>query len=354
LNREVCSPKLPSQWFANGPYVDLEGYQFGLGESFHPNALGHELIATAFKNQALNPVEGKLGRIEEGDLLRYSLGEVLTPRLSTVVIYRGSDIITTLVSPSGERFSRITGQPNVTADNGATWDNLEISDPEQGTWTVELYGAEIDEGGEPFQFQWYLEPFPNVAPVAAGTLALSGATVTVDTRASYDADGSIVETGIDFGDGVVKFGTTATHTYVNTETVQITMWVKDDDGAYDFANVGTVVDVSGSSVPGTAPDFEAPAAGSVIRPTPGSTGSGPPGVASANPEPTPLPAHENDLEGPVPSSMADSPHEADPAKADRLTEGGSTTSLWWAVTVALLAAGAISVARLLSTHRRGS
>ena len=87
------------------------------------------------------------------------------------------------------------------------------------------------------------EPPPNEEPVAVASLEQHGATVTVDGSASYDPDGTIVETGFDFGDGTIVLGTTATHTYGAAGDVQITMWVLDDDGAYAFDNVGTTITI---------------------------------------------------------------------------------------------------------------
>lgn len=87
------------------------------------------------------------------------------------------------------------------------------------------------------------KPLPNEEPVPLAALEQHGATVTVDGTASYDPDGTIVETAFDFGDGTIVFGTTATHTYSEPGDVQITMWVRDDEGAYGFANVGTTLTI---------------------------------------------------------------------------------------------------------------
>jgi alpha-tubulin suppressor-like RCC1 family protein len=91
------------------------------------------------------------------------------------------------------------------------------------------------------------EPLPNEEPIPLATLEQHGTTITVDGTASSDPDGTIVETAFDFGDGTLVFGTTATHTYAQGGDVQITMWVKDDDGEYGFAEVGTIIEI---------PDYE--------------------------------------------------------------------------------------------------
>jgi lysophospholipase L1-like esterase len=251
---ELCSSDDPDLWFMNGalpnqgdPEVDSLLTEPVLRESFHPNGLGHFLIANRVQSEIQQPPSGWAGSILPGETLTSTFTVTTNSLLSASVRYRGSDIELTLASPSGEVFNRVTGQDALTQDNGATWEWMEISDPEVGEWRVDLYGAEVDEGGEPFLFQWNVEPLPNQKPTAVATLERHGTTVTIDGSASSDPDGDIVEIAFDFGDGTVEYGTTATHTYNEAGEVLISLWVKDDQGEYDFADVGTVIEV---------PDYE--------------------------------------------------------------------------------------------------
>ncbi len=55
--------------------------------------------------------------------------------------------------------------------------------------------------------------------------------VPFDGTGSYDSDGTIVNYTWDFGDGTKGYGETTTHVYSNPGTYQVTLTVKDDDGA---------------------------------------------------------------------------------------------------------------------------
>jgi hypothetical protein len=90
------------------------------------------------------------------------------------------------------------------------------------------------------------------------------ATVTANASASSDPDGYIANTTIDFGDGTVVTGATATHIYGKPGTYVVTSSVTDNDGATSKAT---------ASVSMVAPP--APASGvAVSSPTPNSTITG--------------------------------------------------------------------------------
>ncbi len=224
-----------SNWFMKG--VSLSG------GSFHPNVLGHKLIANALETQVGVPSWVWTGSIRESE----NLGQTfIVPRSTFIrasVGYPGSDVMITLISPSGEVFDRTSGQANLSADRGDTWETIEIAGPEVGDWTVELLGVDTRPDGDPFEVYWYLRPLPNERPIAVGTIDQHGGLVYVDGSGSYDPDGSIVEMGFDFGDGTVVYGETASHVYEDWGEALVTMWVKDDRGDYGFAEVGTILDI---------------------------------------------------------------------------------------------------------------
>ena len=234
-------------WFMR-PVVSDQGllYDMAYGNLhgvFHPNAFGHQLIADAVAEQVVDPLSGWSGMIRLGESLFGSVFVDAATHLYLSVRYPGSDVKITLTSPSGEVFNRDTLQANMSVNDGATWETLEIDSPEVGEWKVELEGVEIDGVGEPFHFEWFTDPLPNAAPVATATLEQHGATIIVDGSGSFDPDGEIVERGFDFGDGVVAYGETATHTYDGSGNVLVTMWVKDDRGEYDISTVGTTIEI---------------------------------------------------------------------------------------------------------------
>ncbi len=77
----------------------------------------------------------------------------------------------------------------------------------------------------------------NQSPVAA--LAVSPASgvapvsVSASTAGSYDPDGSIASTSIDFGDGTVVNGASAAHTYILAGAYTVRATVKDNFGAFN-------------------------------------------------------------------------------------------------------------------------
>ena len=55
------------------------------------------------------------------------------------VAWPGSDVVTSLISPSGIRFDRANAH-GATHASGATFENWDINSPEQGIWTIESRG----------------------------------------------------------------------------------------------------------------------------------------------------------------------------------------------------------------------
>jgi PKD repeat protein len=71
---------------------------------------------------------------------------------------------------------------------------------------------------------------PTAAIVATPSAAPSGSAVTASTLASTDADGNVVSSSIDFGDGAVLAGPTAAHSYTRAGSYTITATVMDNSG----------------------------------------------------------------------------------------------------------------------------
>jgi len=60
----------------------------------------------------------------------------------------GSDVVMTLITPSGRVITRNTSADDVEHGNGPTFEYYTITDPEPGDWTIELFGADIPIGEE--------------------------------------------------------------------------------------------------------------------------------------------------------------------------------------------------------------
>jgi PKD repeat protein len=71
----------------------------------------------------------------------------------------------------------------------------------------------------------------NVPPTASFTSAIDNLKVDFDGTASSDSDGTIASYSWDFGDGDVGSGATASHTYANGGTYQVTLKVTDNRGS---------------------------------------------------------------------------------------------------------------------------
>jgi PKD repeat protein len=99
---------------------------------------------------------------------------------------------------------------------------------------------------------------PIVSLTATPTSGVGPLTVTASTSGSWDRDGSVVSSSIDFGDGFVAKATTATHTYTTSGTFAIRATVTDDRGATSATtttvkvNAGVVIMNPASSTVGTS------------------------------------------------------------------------------------------------------
>lgn len=68
--------------------------------------------------------------------------------IAVVSQWSGSTVTMSLVSPSGRLIDASTTSSDVAHDSGRTFESFEISDPEPGFWTIELFGTEVPSGGE--------------------------------------------------------------------------------------------------------------------------------------------------------------------------------------------------------------
>ena len=116
----------------------------------------------------------------------------------------------------------------------------------------------------------------NQPPAAALSLSPgSGAAplaVTASSANSTDADGSIASSSIDFGDGTVVAGPSASHTYTTSGSRTVTVTVKDNKGATSTAS-GTVDVTAVSAVTITSPAEGATLAAPVRVAASGTSGS---------------------------------------------------------------------------------
>ncbi|NTW41526.1 MAG: PKD domain-containing protein, partial [Cellulomonadaceae bacterium] len=205
-------------------------------ESFHPNALGHGLMADRIKEQ-LYAGPAPSFTIHRGETVTRTF-LVRGGGLAVNVGWPGSDVVTTLTSPSGVVYTRSEPQ-GADHGNGPTYEYFQVDNPEQGEWTVSMYGVDVDPAGEPVTFDAYDVPIANEAPTAALSVTGSGRTFQFDAGGSTDSDGAITDFMWDFGDGATATGAHVEHTYAYDGSFAPVLEVVDDDGDSSFAQAAT-------------------------------------------------------------------------------------------------------------------
>jgi cytoskeletal protein CcmA (bactofilin family) len=212
-------------------------------ESYHPNKLGHELMARVIELQ-LGVVNPSFEILPEQTIAKKFT--VMNKTFTVNVAWPGSDVRTTLISPSGEVYSR-TDTNGADHGNGETWEYYTVHDAEAGEWTIELFGLDVSPEGEPVTLTTFDEEPVNQLPTATIDVTGSGAAYTFDATTSTDADGSITGYLWDFGDGETATGVVANHTYKEPGEYRASLVVIDDDGDSGFGvatTTATVLDAS--------------------------------------------------------------------------------------------------------------
>ena len=213
-------------------------------ESYHPNKLGQSLMADRIQKLFDKPVEPSFVIQQDQTVTRtffVSNGDV-----HVVTGWPGSDVVTTLISPSGVRYTR-DSHTGADHDAGPTYEWYDISSAEQGTWTAEMYGAEVAPAGEGVTFQASDDAVPNQRPTASFETSTNGSSYTFDASASSDPDGSIAEYIWDFGDGTSATGKIAQHTY-SAGVHQVTLRVVDNAGGANYATGQNLLGSAGANI----------------------------------------------------------------------------------------------------------
>ncbi|AWB86574.1 hypothetical protein C3E77_08055 [Mycetocola zhujimingii] len=237
-DHELCSGS-DSQFLNAIQWRAGEFFQ-ALPESYHPTAYGHRAIADAVSETLGSTAPST--RVYPGQTYSFTT-EVTNDggRAAFSTSWPGSDVIMTLVSPSGRTLDRATTASDVFHTVGPTSELYEVTDPEPGTWTVHLFGSQVAAEGEETILNMYQEPAVNLAPTAQVTTTQSGSSVEVSAASSLDSDGVISEYLWDFGDGTFASGVDAQHTYETPGEYLITLVVTDDSGNKSFASADRAI-----------------------------------------------------------------------------------------------------------------
>nr|WP_198415664.1 nidogen-like domain-containing protein [Cryobacterium sandaracinum] len=152
-------------------------------ESYHPNVLGHSLMADRIE-QELSTIIEPTDQIRPQETVQ-RVFKVQGKRFTVNVAWPGSDVETTLTSPSGQVFSR-SSHNGAMHDNGLTYEYYDINSPEPGQWTVTSFGKDVFPAGEPATLSMYDMPELNRVPNAVVTTTGSGPSFTFDGTTSVD------------------------------------------------------------------------------------------------------------------------------------------------------------------------
>lgn len=229
--------------------------------SYHPNNFGHELLAGRVGSVLREGTgEGTTYQMQEGQRIYSQVGVAEgTTSLTVGATWPGSDVHVSLLSPSGTIHRRTTSHSDARHTVGPTHEKFTITNPEPGPWTVRLYGAELDDHGEPVVLRVGRNGTRNAPPTVAVTMTqIDAKTVRLDASASTDSDGSIAAYRWDLADGTSATGAVVTHTYSQAGTYVPALTVVDDDGAAGFASTpqDVVVELPRYGFSGFAPPVE--------------------------------------------------------------------------------------------------
>ena len=167
--------------------------------------------------------------------------------LDTQVTWGGSDVKTTLTSPTGTIIDRDNLESDTLHILGTNYEIFRIENPEQGEWTVDLLGLDIPPGGELVNYDFTVIP-SNLPPVAQAMENIiieasgsDGAGVLLDGSQSVDPNGDILSfswTNV-FGDIISQSMTE--FVVIPLGTNEITLIVDDNRGGSDDDSVEIVV-----------------------------------------------------------------------------------------------------------------
>lgn len=96
-------------------------------------------------------VPGSCRPYQVASLQTITFSETIPPEQAQAIFstsWAGSDVVMTLVAPSGRVIDRNTVAPDVVHDLGSTFETYSIIAPEAGQWQVSLFGADVPPEGE--------------------------------------------------------------------------------------------------------------------------------------------------------------------------------------------------------------
>jgi len=157
----------------------------------------------------------------------------------------GSTVSMTLVSPSGRRIDQTTVADDVSHSVDTTSETIEVTTPEPGTWTVELYGTDVPPEGEDAVLNVVVSPDSTHDADADGVFDAvdncPGVSNASQTDSDLDGLGDACDPDID-GDGIANDSDNCP-TVANADQVD-----SDHNGMGDACDPGGVIDSDADEV----------------------------------------------------------------------------------------------------------
>jgi GDSL-like Lipase/Acylhydrolase family len=129
----------------------------------HPTPAGHAAMAQAVSEAIATASPTKINLTESQSASFTATVNPNQQRFSVNTSWPGSDVALTLVSPSGQRFTR-TGGGGQNRTTAPTFEHVEIPTPEAGEWQIEVKGLQMAPEGEPVVVASSQEPIRPVSP----------------------------------------------------------------------------------------------------------------------------------------------------------------------------------------------
>ncbi len=214
----------------------------GDSESFHPNKLGHSLIADRIQQAILtSPVYPSFPILPNQTITKQIA--VTGDTLYITANWPGSDVKVALQSPSGVRYDR--ANPNgAEHGNGPTSEYFTVNHPESGQWTLEFFGADVSPAGEPVTLSVVDHQRPPAPLNASIAVAGTGSARTFDGTSSAAPNGPLTYEW-DFGDGTSGTGPTVAHTFTKPGDHYVALRVSDATGDSAYAVLDSSVHIDG-------------------------------------------------------------------------------------------------------------
>ncbi|HKW72471.1 MAG TPA: PKD domain-containing protein [Candidatus Dormibacteraeota bacterium] len=237
VGHDLCAAQSYVNFVLNPPFFETP---------IHPNEQGQARMAQLTEAQIASGPPGSQF------LVGFNQTVTTTTNVSSGVAqatfsttWPGSDVVMTLVSPSGRTITRSTSASDVYHLLGPTYEVFSVTNPEAGTWTVEMKGTNVSADGETVRLSTTQSLPVNLPPIARFTSSVTNGTaplaVAFDATGSSDPDGTVTDYSWDFGDGSAGTGATPSHVFTKPGTYSVHLTVTDNGGAQGFATADVLV-----------------------------------------------------------------------------------------------------------------